>query len=176
MGNFQARTLAREGRFVSFYPCNKKPICVIPDPFRQLVAAPRQVEVVATTVDNIIRAEGNSLVLKVGEYLLTLIIERRQPKSSGRIQLGAGQTLFDLVLDAARSFVKNFGENEFTAAALYHVAKERHPELDIRRNSWNSHVMSSAPNHPSYRHYTSHRSYFRYHGRGKYSLEPNINS
>jgi hypothetical protein len=129
-----------------------------------------------TPVEDAIRIEGNTLTLKVGEYLLTLKIEGPEAKPGGRIQLEAGQTLFDLVLEAATTFVKEFGESEFTAADLYHMARERHPDLEIRRNSWNSHVMSSAPNHPSYRHYTSHRSYFHYLGRGKYSLEPDLTS
>ena len=122
--------------------------------------------------NNVIRIEGNSITLTVGEYHLTLKIESMKPRPSGRLQLGRGRTLFDLVLDAARAFVKETGEREFGAADLYHIAVERNPELSIRRNSWNSHVMSSTPNHPSYRHYTSHRTYFRYHGRGKYSLDP----
>ena len=126
-----------------------------------------------TRVNDILRIEGNTLTLRVGEYSLTLKIQGPERKLPGRLHLEPGQTLFDLVLDAARRFMKDTGENEFTAADLYHLAKERHPELDIRRNSWNSHVMSSAPNHPSYRHYTSHRRYFRYLGRGIYSVEPN---
>jgi hypothetical protein len=121
---------------------------------------------------DIIIAEGNMLTFKIGEYQLSIKIEGPEVKPGGRLQLEAGTTLFDLVLDAARTFIRNGGENEFTAAAIYHVAKEKHPDLDIRRSSWNSHVMSSSPNHPSYRHYTSHRNYFRYHGNGKYSLEP----
>jgi hypothetical protein len=130
----------------------------------------------STQPNEIIHIEGNTLTVKVGEYRLILTIEGPEAKPSGRIQLEAGQTLFDLVLEAARTFVKDTGENEFNAAVLYHIAREKHPDLDIRRNSWNSHVMSSAPDHPSYRYYTSHRKYFRYHGRGKYSLEPNLTS
>ena len=127
-----------------------------------------------TQVNDIIRTEGNSLILRVGEYLLTLKIEALKTVPASRLQLEQGQTLFDLVLDAAKTFMKETGENEFSAANLYHMAVERHPDLSLRRNSWNSHVMSSAPNHPSYRHYTSHRDYFRYLGRGKYSLEPSL--
>ena len=125
-------------------------------------------------VNDIIQVEGNMLTLKVGKYVLSLKIEGPERKSPNRLQLEAGQTLFDLVLDAARTFIKDIEQREFSAADLYHMAREKHPELDLRRNSWNSHVMSSAPNHPSYRHYTSHRNYFRYHGRGKYSLEPGV--
>ena len=128
----------------------------------------------SVTENDIIRIEGNSLTLRVGEYKLTLKIESIKPRPSGRLQLSHGQTLFDLVLDAARTFVKDTGESEFGSADLYHIAIRKNPELSIRRNSWNSHVMSSTPNHPSYRHYTSHRKYFRYHGRGRYSLDPTL--
>jgi len=123
-------------------------------------------------VSTIISTEGNSLILRVGEYRLTLRIAGPEAKPSGRLQLGPGRTLFDLVLEAARAFVNETRESEFSAADLYHVAAEKHPELNLRRNSWNAHVMSSSPNHPSYRHYTSHRGYFRYLGRGQYSLNP----
>ena len=124
--------------------------------------------------NDIIRIEGNSLTVTVGEYKLSLKIEGPEAKPSGRLQLGRGQTLFDLVLDAARTFVEMTGKREFGAADIYHYATARNPELSIKRNSWNSHVMSSTPNHPSYRHYTSHRKYFRYHGRGRYSLDPTL--
>ncbi len=127
-----------------------------------------------TPVNDIFRVEGNTLTLKVGEYVLSLKIEGPERKPTGRLKLEPGQTLFDLVLNAASTFVRDTGDSEFRAADLYHMAKDKHPELDIRRNSWNSHVMSSAPNHPSYRHYTSHRNYFRYLGEGKYSLEPSL--
>lgn len=127
-----------------------------------------------TQVNDILRVEGNTLTLRVAEYVLSLKIEGPEVKPSGRLQLEQGQTLFDLVLDAARTFVRDIGESEFSAADLYHLAREKHPDLNIRRNSWNSHVMSSSPNHPSYHHYTSHRNYFRYHGGGKYSLEPSL--
>ncbi len=124
--------------------------------------------------NDIIRIEGNSLTVRVGEYVLTLKIEGPEAKPSGRLQLGQGRTLFDLVLDAARTFIKETGESEFGAADIYHCATARNPELSIKRSSWNSHVMSSTPNHPSYRHYTSHRKYFRYQGRGRYSLDPSL--
>ena len=128
----------------------------------------------STLLNDVIRIERNMLILTVGEYRLTLKIEGPEVKPSGRLQLEAGQTLFDLVLEAAQTFIKDIEQREFSAADLYHIARDKHPDLDLRRNSWNSHVMSSAPNHPSYRHYTSHRNYFRYHGRGKYSLEPDL--
>jgi len=127
-----------------------------------------------TPITDIIRIEGNSLLLKIGEYKLTVKIEGPEARPSDRLKLERGRTMFDLVLDAARTFVKETGEVEFRAADLYHIAVDRNPELNIRKNSWNSHVVSSAPNHQSYKHYTSHRDYFRYLGRGSYSLNPRL--
>ena len=127
-----------------------------------------------TAVNEIIHVEGNILTLKVGEYVLSLKIEGPERKPLGRLQLEPGQTLFDLVLEAAAAFVRESGGNEFAAADLYHIAQEKHPDLEIKRNSWNSHIMSSTRNHPSYRHYTSHRDYFRYLYRGKYALTPDM--
>lgn len=123
---------------------------------------------------DVIRVEGNSLAIRIGEYMLTLKIEGPEAKPSGRLQLGHGRTLFDLVLNAARTYAKDTGDSEFSAADLYHLAVKMNPDVSIRRNSWNSHVVSCAPNHPSYRHYTSHRDYFRYLDKGRYSLHPSL--
>ena len=123
---------------------------------------------------DIISVKGNTLTLKIGDYRLSIKIEGPEVVPGTRLQLEKGQTMFDLVLEAARDFVTTFSRKEFTAADLFHVAIDKHPGLDIRRNSWSSHVMSSSPNHPSYKHYTSHRNYFRYHGNGKYSLQPGL--
>jgi len=82
------------------------------------------------TVNDIVRVEGNTLTLKVGGYVLSLKIEGLERKPSNRLQLEAGQTLFDLVLEAARTFIKDIEQSEFSAADLYHMAREKHPELD----------------------------------------------
>jgi hypothetical protein len=125
-------------------------------------------------VSGTINIQGDSVTLRVRESILTIKIEGKVSEPGKRLRLESGKTLFDLVLDAAKTLVEDFGLSEFSAADLYHVAVDKHPELNLKRNSWGSHVVSSAPDHPSYGHYTSHRKYFRYLGRGKYSLEPNL--
>lgn len=120
----------------------------------------------------IIRFEGNSMILQVGEYLLTLKVEGIEPKATDRIRLARGQTMFDLVLDAARVFVAKTGQDRFGAADLYRIAVERNPRISIKKNSWNSHITSSSPNHPSFKHYTAQRRYFRYLGNGNYKFNP----
>ncbi|MDP2931708.1 MAG: hypothetical protein Q8O05_04305 [Chloroflexota bacterium] len=82
--------------------------------------------------------------------------------------------MFDLVLEAAKASVVDTGEKEFSAAELYHLATRRYPELKLKKSSWVSHVIASAPNHSSYHHYSSHRRFLRHLGRGRYTLDPSL--
>jgi len=121
-----------------------------------------------------IDVRGDTLTIKVNESVLTIKIEGKRVDGLKRLRLETGRTLFDLVLESARTAVDDYKENEFTAAELYHLAVEKHPDLDLKSNSWSAHVVSSAPNHPSYDHYTARRRYFRYLGNGKYSLDRSL--
>lgn len=116
--------------------------------------------------------EGDSLRITVSETTVTMKVEPEEAQR--KLTLEPGRTLFDIVLDVARSFVQDTGTNEFTGAELYHIALGKYPELNLKRNSWGAHVISSAPNHPSYHHSTSRRKYFRYLGNGRYSLDESL--
>jgi hypothetical protein len=124
-------------------------------------------------VTGTIQIEGNSLTVKIRESTITLKLEPEE-KGQTKIALEKGKTLFDIVLESARTYVEETGISEFTAAEIFHLTRGRYPELNLRRNSWGAHVISSAPNHPSYHHYTAKRRYFRYLGKGRYSLDPNV--
>lgn len=76
-------------------------------------------------------------------------------------------TISDIVLEIARKLTAS-GKIDFSAADLYKEALKSHP--DLKRNSWGAHVIASAPNHNSYKHYSAHRDYFDYTGQGKYRL------
>ena len=117
---------------------------------------------------------GGYLTVRVHTSVVKAKIEDIGIAGQQRLRLEPGKTLFDLVLEAAKTFVADSHTPEFTAADLYHVATERHPELNLRQNTWSCHVVSSAPNHPSYKHYTARRRYFRYLGDGRYSLDSSI--
>ena len=117
-----------------------------------------------------IQIEGSSLTVRIRESTITLKLEPDE-KAPTKTTLERGKTLFDVVLESARAFIEETGGNEFTAAGIYHLARQRYPGLNLKRNSWGAHVISSAPNHPSHDHYTARRRYFRYLGKGKYSLE-----
>ena len=125
-------------------------------------------------VTGTISIERDSITIRIKESILTVKIEGKEAGGEKRLQMERGRTLFDIVLDTAKTFIEETGEDKFSAADLYHMAVERNPGLSIKRNSWGAHVVSSASNHPSYHHYTARRRYFRYLGKGKYSIEPGL--
>jgi hypothetical protein len=116
-------------------------------------------------------------VIKIEEGTITVSINRADTiinftppfQKKERISLEKGRTVFDIVLETAQQLVKDTSENQFTAAQLYGLALERYPTL--QRNSWVSHIVASAPNHTSYKHYGAKRDFFRYLGNGAYSLK-----
>ncbi len=120
-------------------------------------------------VTGTIQIQGNSLVIKITEATINLKLDMPN-EVGGKLKLERGKTLFDIVLDTAKTWVATSGTSQFTAAQLYHSALDRYPELNLKRNSWGAHVISSAPDHPSYRNYTSKRNYFTYMGKGLYRL------
>ncbi len=120
-------------------------------------------------VTGTIRIQGNSLVIKVNEATINLKLDMPN-EVGGKLKLERGKTLFDIVLEIAKSWVAESGTSQFTAAQLYHEALDRYPELNLKRNSWGAHVISCAPDHPSYKNYTSKRNYFTYMGKGLYRL------
>ena len=118
-------------------------------------------------LSGVIRIDENSVTVTVNKAE-TIIHLEPGPGEKKRISLPRGQTMFDLVLEAARNVIKEEGENRFSAAELYHEALERYPGL--KRSSWMTHVIACAPDHPSYKHYASKRDYFTYMGKGLYRL------
>ena len=123
-------------------------------------------------ISGVINISGESITVTINRTETTIHFETETQKGK-HISLEPGKTMYDLVLEIARQVVKDeLGENRFTAAQLYHMALNRYPSLNLKRNSWNSHVIGSAPNHPSYHHFSSRHRYFRYLGKGEYSLDP----
>ena len=78
------------------------------------------------------------------------------------------KTNHDIILQTAKKYVVDSGQNEFTGAKLFHLARLNHPGL--KRNSFAAQVISAAPNHPSQRHYPNRKDFFTYLGKGCYKL------
>ena len=124
-------------------------------------------------VTGTIELKGDSLTIRIREAAINMKVESEE-KLQPKITLERGKTLFDIVLESARTYVEETGSDEFSAAEIYHLALGRHPELDLKRNSWGAHVIACAPGHSSHHHYNARRSYFRYLGKGKYSLDRSL--
>jgi hypothetical protein len=119
-------------------------------------------------ISGMVRIDEGSVTVTINRAETTVSFEPI-PVKQERISLEKGKTLFDIVLETAQELVSRNNENRFSAAQLYGVALERYPAL--KRNSWGSHIIASAGNHPSQKYYGSRRDYFRYLGDGKYSLK-----
>ena len=124
-------------------------------------------------VTGTIRIQGDSLVIKVNEATINMKLDMAD-EVGGKLKLERGKTLFDIVLDTAKNWIEESGTSQFTAAQLYHSALDKYPELNLKRNSWGAHVISCAPDHPSYGNYTSKRNYFTYMGKGLYRLNAHV--
>jgi hypothetical protein len=92
-------------------------------------------------------------------------LDSRDRKAPPKIEK---KTIHDIMLQAAKKYVVDSGQNKFTGAKLFHLSRLNRPGL--KRNSFAAQVISAAPNHPSYRHYPNRKDYFTYLGQGYYKL------
>ncbi|MBT8332319.1 MAG: hypothetical protein KJP06_08320 [Deltaproteobacteria bacterium] len=79
------------------------------------------------------------------------------------------KTTHDIILQTARKYVLDSGQNKFTGAKLFNLSLVRHPEL--KRNTFAAQMIAAASNHPSQRHYSNRKDFFTYLGKGSYRLK-----
>ena len=118
-------------------------------------------------VSGVIRIDDDTVTITVNRAD-TIVSLGPEVRLGGRISLESGKTMFDIILETAREIVQRQGFNRFSAPDLYHEALMNYP--DLKRNSFTSRIIACAPNHSSYKHYTSNRDYFSYIGPGLYEL------
>jgi hypothetical protein len=80
------------------------------------------------------------------------------------------KTIHDIILQTAKKYVVDAGQNRFTGAKLFNLSLLEHPGL--KRNTFAAQVIAAAPNHPSHKHYPNRKDYFSYLGKGYYKLNP----
>jgi hypothetical protein len=118
----------------------------------------------------LVRVDAGKITVSLRSARTTINLETSS-KSDARSFLEKGQNLFDIMLKTAQDLVASEGKDtRFSAADLYHLALEKYPYL--KRNSWTSHVIASASNHPSQKHYGVKKDFFLYEGKGTYRLKP----
>jgi len=79
------------------------------------------------------------------------------------------KTYHQIIAEVAKEFISKTGKEVFTAANLYHLARDKYPY--VKRNTFNNRVMAAAPEHPSYKHLSGTRDFLSFLGEGKYSLK-----
>ncbi len=121
------------------------------------------------SLTGLVKINAGKIIISLGSSRTTINLEPSS-RTDARSFLRKGQSLFDVILKTAQDFVASEGKDtRFSAADLYHLALDKYPYL--KRNSWTSHVIASAPNHPSQRHYGVRKDYFVYEGKGTYKLK-----
>lgn len=81
------------------------------------------------------------------------------------------KAIHDIMLETAKKYVLESGQNKFTGAKLFNLSLVEHPGL--KRNTFAARVIAVAPNHPSHRHSSNRKDYFTYLGKGFYKLNQN---
>ena len=118
-------------------------------------------------VSGVIRIEEGIITVTVNRAETAISFEREEEKPAAPVP-EKGKTIYDVVLETAQNLVEGDPKKRFTAADLYHEVIKTYP--GFKRNSWAAHVMASAPDHPSYKHYPAKRDYFDYLGNATYRL------
>ena len=72
------------------------------------------------------------------------------------------------VAQCARKVSRNTEGGVFSSVDLYRQASRKYPELN--RKSFNTTVISAAPEHTSWKYYRNGKDYLVYLGKGKYRL------
>jgi hypothetical protein len=119
-------------------------------------------------VTGIIRIDGNVITVIVNRATTRVLLEAGS-ESPQRMVFEPGRTIFDILLESAREFLRRKTYNRFTGPALFAIAREKYP--DLKKRSFMSRLTAATPNHPSYKYHLSQRDYFSRIAPGIYSLE-----
>ena len=100
--------------------------------------------------------------------VVSLPVEVASPQKVSKPEAQKKKTIHDIILQTAKKCVIDAGQNKFTGARLYHLARLQHPGL--KRNTFAAQVIAAAPNHSSHKHYPNRKDFFTYLGKGHYKL------
>jgi len=106
--------------------------------------------------------------IKVKPTAVSLPIETIPAKKGRTVKKKARKSIHDIVLETAKKVSKVSGEGVFSSVDLYNQAIKKYPELN--KNSFNTTVISTAPEHTSWKYYPKGKDYLVYIGKGKYKL------
>ena len=118
-------------------------------------------------VTGVIHVEEDSLTITANK-VETKVFVRFPSYTTQSSRLEPGETMSDVVLQAAQEFVRTNNTNRFSGPELFEMASQKHPRLN--KASFLSRIVAVTPNHPSYRHFASGKDYFVRVGKGLYQL------
>ena len=116
----------------------------------------------------IVKIDGNAITVIVNRTS-TIVHLETGAESHGRTVFEPGKSMFDILLESAREFLRRKTVNRFSGPQLFEIARETYPNLNKR--SFMARLTASTPNHPSFKHHLSHRDYFSRIAPSIYSLE-----
>jgi hypothetical protein len=106
--------------------------------------------------------------IKVKPATVSLPVEAAPPKKRKRSIKKLSQSIHDIILESAKKVSKRAEDGIFKSVDLYNHAIKKYPELN--KKSFNTMVISAAPEHTSWKHYRNGKDYLVYLGKGKYKL------
>jgi hypothetical protein len=106
--------------------------------------------------------------IKVKPSIVSLPIETIPAKKKKRTVKKLSKSIHGIILESARKVCKKAEDGIFSSVDLFNVAIKKYPELN--KKSFNTMVISAAPEHTSWKHYRNGKDYLVYLGKGKYKL------
>ena len=106
--------------------------------------------------------------IKVKPSIVSLPIETIPAKKRKRAIKKLSKSIHDIILESAKKVSKKAGDGVFSSVDLFSVAIKKYPELN--KKSFNTMVMSAAPEHTSWKYTRNGKDYLVYLGKGKYKL------
>lgn len=120
-------------------------------------------------VSGVIKIDNGLVMVTINRSETVISFNPEPPIENIRKTLGRGKTTFDVILEAAHEFIRRNGFNRFSVSELYDIALEKYPGL--KKGSFTSRMVASAPNHPSFKHNVSTRNFLIHMVKGIYRLE-----
>ncbi len=106
--------------------------------------------------------------IKVKPSIVSLPIEAISAKKRKRAIKKLSKSIHDIVLESAIKVSRKADDGVFSSVDLFNVAIKKYPELN--KKSFNTMVISAAPEHTSWKYTRNGKDFLIYLGKGKYKL------
>lgn len=107
--------------------------------------------------------------IKVKPSRVSLPVREAPGRKRKVVRKRPGKSIHDIVLESARKVSRSVEEGVFSSVDLFKHAVRKYP--DLNRKSFNTTVISAAPEHTSWKYYRNGKDYLVYLGKGKYRLK-----